>query len=721
MALIDDVEAVCTRLATDNGWHALLLHHGLDIKARPLAAELNKTLSVDRTLEGFADFSSHGQRGIEAASPSRSLLYHALASPNVVTDPNGNPLRLFPSAAEIDRVLNYVYGLRLPSLADLQQEAGAGTPLAIVVFAAQYQPAPDTGHRKHADLCFSRTGIARVGTAPARYDVARRGFLPWVANDPKAICVTPARYYAYIAMQKTGDAPGFGPWPVQPGDENEPFWAPLHKLFSGPECLAGMNVQVDLVLNHINEKLRRFHLRFPASTIGQPDFSQPPFTLKNGLVEWADEQEYGEGLLSPVPRPRLVEEAVHEGQALFFSIPPNPQYNGYIINRRYRQAKDGSVEDLNLNPDVVQIVKDGGYNALHFSDFTAEGSILATCPQLAGMMNSVAAYSLVSAPDFYPELTQRSLLDWSDRQAFPQPFFGASLKVLSDRRVAGNPDLEGGHFPPGDKGIAAVVSHVLDDAAPCNMAGVGSARRHTWIGFGAGGFFSPGWDISGNGFNPTHLNSHELGCPFTEDIRICASIGGFWAAVSPDNSNAFEPTNDWISIIPLTDQERGSWDGTPSPTLIDLGKGNHVVEYQNYVFTDYTKNALAGLLSVHHLAQTADADYQARILTMHNAFRALGAITRLQKNGWSVLSFTKTLRPDAELDQAESATGMVLPAPVHRYRIYKSDINQTTTPAHDFTKRHVVVIEMVDLFVCPSASLVKREQSPWQAYFHVQP
>ncbi|NSX07144.1 hypothetical protein HTX81_00955 [Pseudomonas lini] len=718
MSLLEAVEGVCARLATDEGWHALLLRHELDIKARPLEAELKRTLTVDRTAKGFEDFSLSGQRGIEARNPSRSLLFHALASPNVITDPNGKALELYPTAAEIETVLNYVYGVEPPSLTGLQQQAGEGTALAIVVFAAEYRPKPDTVHRKHADLCFSRTGIARTGTAPAVYDPMRRGFLPWMKNDPQAVCVTPARYYPYIAMQKKGDEHSFGPQSFQTNDDAQDFWVPLHKLFDGPECIAGLELAVDMAFYQINEKLRRFHLRFPDSGWQEPDISQPPFVITDDLVEWANEQAYGKGLLTPVPKTRLVEKATYEGKDVFFSIPQNPNFRGYIINRRYKRRDDGSIHDLNSEPDVVQIVKDGEYQALHFIDFTAEGWVRAACPQLetAGISNAVA-YSLVAAPDFYPEYTQRQLLEWSNLQEFPQPFFGQSLRVLSNTRAAGNPDLRGGHFQLEDKGITAIISHPLNEAEPAS-ADAAPAQRQTWLADAAAGSLSPGWEISGpggGGPRPQSLCAYELGSPFTEDVRICASIGGYWPSVSPDNSRAFEPTASWVPIIPLTDEESGSWDGVNGPQLIEAGDGKRVVEYTNYAFTDYTKNALAGLLSVHRPAQTTAEDYQARILSMHNAFKSLGAVTRAEKAQWSVLSFMKITRPNVELEQAESETGTCLQASVHFYRIYKNDRATTTTPADDFTKRHAEILEMVDLFVSPTLLLIKREQGSWQA------
>ena len=110
MALIDDVTAVRDRLAP-HGWTDLMSAHGLDLAAADLGAELSRPLpGIDRDLPGFEDFSLEGQRGIEPGHPARSLLFHALASPNVLTTPDGAPLGAFPTLAELDTIENYVYG-----------------------------------------------------------------------------------------------------------------------------------------------------------------------------------------------------------------------------------------------------------------------------------------------------------------------------------------------------------------------------------------------------------------------------------------------------------------------------------------------------------------------------------------------------------------------------------------------------------------------------------
>jgi hypothetical protein len=95
MALIDDVKAVCERLAP-LGWRDLLLKvtgGQLDIlkpTSAALRTELTKMLTaIDRTVTGFTDFSLSGTKAITAGSPANSLLYHALASPNVIAEISG--------------------------------------------------------------------------------------------------------------------------------------------------------------------------------------------------------------------------------------------------------------------------------------------------------------------------------------------------------------------------------------------------------------------------------------------------------------------------------------------------------------------------------------------------------------------------------------------------------------------------------------------------------
>jgi len=173
LALIDNIKIICTRLAP-HGWKELFAAHGLDISANDLATELNRKLekngktTINRNLKGFEDFSEEGFRGIEPGIPSRSLLFHALASPNVVFDIKGDELSAFPTLSQIETIENYIYATKNFALPQNQDEL---KELSIVVFATEYRTGSETVHKKHADMCFSRTGIARVGTEILRTEI----------------------------------------------------------------------------------------------------------------------------------------------------------------------------------------------------------------------------------------------------------------------------------------------------------------------------------------------------------------------------------------------------------------------------------------------------------------------------------------------------------------------------------------------------------------------
>lgn len=200
MSLIADLERLCARLAP-LGWGDLLLQHGLDLEAPNLAGELGRTLpAIDRRLPGFEDFCTGATRGVEPGDPAMSLLYHALTSPAVHPEANArhHPAGRYPTLDELDTLETYIYGLR-------PLDSSALDEAVIAVFAYQYRPGSSSAHRAHADLAFSRTGVARVGTGEAAWDPAWRSFRPDPAGGD-GIAVTPARYGAFVARPVRPDA-----------------------------------------------------------------------------------------------------------------------------------------------------------------------------------------------------------------------------------------------------------------------------------------------------------------------------------------------------------------------------------------------------------------------------------------------------------------------------------------------------------------------------------
>lgn len=710
-----------TRLAP-GGWHSLLLAHDLDILAEPLANELLKPLSIDRNVRGFEDFASAGSRVIEAAQPARSLLYHALASPGVTHDEAGQPLQLFPTPRETEAVLDYVYGVSPPTLASLEQQA-QGRPLAVVVFASEYRGAADTVHGQYADLCFSRTGIARVGTAPCHYDAQLRSFLPFVDDDPYGIRVMPVRYSAYIAMQHKGDAARFGPMDFQAGDAGLDFWVPMHKLFNGRQCLAGMDLTLDLDNHQINEKLRHIHLRHSGTGWQEPQISQPPFVISEGLAHWATLEDLGPGLLLPQDKPRLVEEAGYQGQRLSFLMPAN---TGGMVHGRHKLDAQGRLEDLNDREGVAELVKQGGYRALHYHDGTVDGWVRARCQPLDNLLPSQAAFSVIGPMDFFTLCSQRQLLRWArEEPALPGPdIWHVRLEALSNVRYCANLNLQDHPFSPEDRGVTAIVALPRDARPPSSpLKNLAPVARPSSLPDAAAGIFGPGWEVGWvrqpgeDGGCLNMLCGYQMASLFTEDVRICAALGSFWPGVAPDSARTFEPRSNLHSIIPLTDAEIGqgdatAWDHQQGPQLIEHD-GEMVVRYHAYEYTDYTRVALDGLFSLQSTGRVTQQEYQDRVLSMHRVYNVLGAGSdHGQRNTWPLLAFRTVQRPDPELDTAEQEAGLILDGRVHRYQMYKR--GASWTPDSDFKLRYVDIERQVSLLVGVGAILIKEGSAPWQ-------
>ena len=133
MALIDTLKAQLVELfESDPGWVALFNHHGWAFDVEELRAVdtqqlveylTTSTLDVDFTLPGFEDFHSEGQLLVCPGIPSQSLLYHALASPNVIAGPDGFELMHFASLALLDTLENFIFSVAGASLQSLEQRA----------------------------------------------------------------------------------------------------------------------------------------------------------------------------------------------------------------------------------------------------------------------------------------------------------------------------------------------------------------------------------------------------------------------------------------------------------------------------------------------------------------------------------------------------------------------------------------------------------------------
>lgn len=663
MALIDDVKTICDRLAPF-GWRDLLLavtSNVLDI-SQTTTTKLRNTLlaiipSIDRTRAGFEDFHPAASKAVTAGTPSQSLLYHALAScqvhPTADGKPSANP-KHYPTLDELDTIENYIY-----SLASDRTDLG---DTVVAVFAYQYRPASRTTHLRHADLVFSRTGVARVGTAAANYDASRRSFWVIPKDGSDSLCVLPARYAVFLARKAKPGAAGS----VQGGHNgpaDDDFLFPVHKLFDGRECLQGQNLTISYSEFHRNEKLRKIHslpetqggLRVPQGF----DISKAPFVRDstNGgnlasLIRAGSSVQ-----LTPKPGASLVHTVsqkntvANKNQLAHFIVPPIrtvrdretrfvdstleiPAFNEdrlapEYVNIRHKIDPQGSTtqipSDLNQEPSAsfASLMANGGYAAAHFVDDSCDGVVNASVTGLTGGTPTFPAFSLITAPDFFP------LADQSEVEA--DPTIGR-VRPLSKGRLPVNPTLPlpgdptSFAFARSEKTVTAIVGSTA--SGPVSAAPNLPNRMVSFLPDAASNVFAPGWDTSRSrdAVGP-FLTSSGLGSPFPEDAKLCAALASFWPAVAPDNGRTFG-NEGFGNQLPMLDEELGfhpnhervrtgnvvsyrGWDGEYGPFIEKVGTKQHV----NYVAierSDYVSNALAGRIRVSLTAEVQSEDLIAR-------------------------------------------------------------------------------------------------------------
>lgn len=453
MTLIEQLKTSVLDELAHHGWRELFARHGLDISlpADRLEEELSKPLQVDRSAPGFEEFSLAGVRGVEPGQLGLSLLYHALASPGCT----GPTLSLYPTLAQLDVVENYIYSRRRLTLAELRDPV-------LAIFAYQYRDRRHTTHRQHADIAFSRTGVARVGTHPAEYDGPSRGYGVNPGPGIKGFRVLPARYGLFIAERRVRGRDGAVLRPSKV-DEELIFLFPVHKVFAGSECLYQRNMKneiepvvvgpIDYAEVHINEKLARVH----DAQGGENDAYVPPHpTVAFNLKEYPFVRDSrtdptlvrlssvgASCQVMPVDG-KLVATAAQmvagKEELARFKVPqkgttrnrPNRYWSTFEIeaNGNSRAAPEylnirhepqaGDLVDLNELDSATfesKVLQAGAYEAAHFIDNSCDG-VLGVKPIVGIRLPIHCAFSLVTATDYFPQVDQVDVEEWVERQQY---------------------------------------------------------------------------------------------------------------------------------------------------------------------------------------------------------------------------------------------------------------------------------------------------------------
>lgn len=651
MSLLDDVKKICDRLAP-LGWRDLLLsltNDKLDI-AQPNVAALAKTLSaalkdIDRNRMGFEDFHPLANKAITPGRPEQSLLFHALSSPLVHPTPNGTPSKNqknYPTLDELDVIENYIYSL-VANRKDLDDTV-------IVVFAYQYREASRSAHLRFADFIYSRTGVARVGTSAPNYDAQRRSFWVIPNNNAAAIAVLPARYGVFLARRSKPKAAGTIQG-IQTGDNNRHFLFPVHKLFAGKECLDGCNIKIDFLEFHRNEKLRMTHI-LPEAEGGLPippgfDINEYPYVRnsRNGGNLVTIEKAGATALLVPTPGKILVRTAAQKN-----SLSNKEQIAHFIVPRKRKNIRDRETRYMEssleipshgedrIAPEYVNIrheinpagaitqkpknlntleansfnklMVDGGYPAAHFIDDSCDGCIEAIVSGLPQVRDNFPAFSLVTAPDFFP-LADQFEIELSPAIENTEPL--SRQRTLPVNPTIPRPsNLNSQAFKRDDKTVTAVVGG-LASGTQATILGQPN-HKISYLPDAASNVFAPGWDTArSRDAVGSFLSSSGLGSPFPEDAKLCAALSSFWPAVAPDNGRTFG-NEGFGNQLPMLDEELGfhpahervinnniksyrGWDGEYGPFFETIDSKRYV----NYVAierSDYVAHALAGRIRI---------------------------------------------------------------------------------------------------------------------------
>jgi hypothetical protein len=696
----------------ENGWGKLFAEL-LQTDMQGLA-----TLSVDKliapfdkrqiqslkasNISGFDDFA--GDRLIAPGFPAYSLLYHALASPRVkaagIT---------YPSLVDIDLMENYIYAIS--EWNDLKRcyKISATDKLVLAVFAYEYRPAFKTAHHLHADFLYSRTGFSRIGNRAAHYDSANRCYVNTVEGDtPNLVAVTPAKYALFIAKVSSPNGVVSMHSPREKLDDNYyespigngKILQPIRKMFNND--LLTNNAEIEFQEHHVGNKLsslRDIELFIGAvprkltGTLPQFDSSYlveaDQALIKQGSSFWVM-SKWGP----------LVRQTILDKQGIYFRFPGDANdlyFTTYsrlpveqieiITSKRgwYKRAgnnyQNGRSEPMYLNITHEKVPGTDAYSQISrtkdqyesdvdkahivplFEDSICEGKVWVDTskiiiPEIEKHSHSQPAYSVITAPDFFPQVDSFDLMGYDVAPGLGDGktnFFEGGTSNLASLRIPPNPSLiptTDVLFP--DSYTLVSTNTLLKDYSKSETDRAFSRfsdpnqdkgyRISSYLPDGCSSIFAPGWDVTYDlaGGKP-FLTTKGLGTPFVEDMKLCAAMNGMWVGSSPDASRTYQgdllysnrrnPTS-----VPLMDDELGfhrlspsgqestGWDGEQGPFL-QLVNGIWNVNFTDLRRADVVQNALDNKLDFSRLSALTSKDFILRMDCLQFCIEQLPSFT----------------------------------------------------------------------------------------------
>ncbi len=660
--------------------------------------------------DGFDDFA--GSRLIEPGMPQLSLLYHALASPRV--RPAAFTSANYPSVEQLDTLENYIYALRKFTIpeSDLKKE------YCFAVFAYEYRPAFKTPHHMHADMVYSRTGIARIGEREMNYDRMNRCWTNLPAIVPgttvKNIAVTPARYGVFLARKVTYDnihLLSMGKYKGEKNgddrydnfhDDKKWFLQPVRKIFDNDLLIN--EKALSFIEKHESRKIYNLIkpndeslIRKSADLIEQD--KSKTMTGSSFLVISRCSNESGPALVRPAKKSNAqVYIRVTDHSRYFTSynqevvedieiLDEQGRYrgvNGYqfgrnkpmYVNITYKRDDSNKTGFTALkraaNGAFETEIYKGGYETPLFEDSICDGYLTVDTSgwdghlmQGIGRKNCIPAFSIVTAPDFFPQVDNFDLAEFDvgpgTNSKNESSFYEGGVASLATIRISPDPKLIRNEMPDG-KSVDETYTAVYCEKNTSGFDGKKSfSDPRTPKGYFVSGYlpdvsssvFAPGWDITYSNYDSTNkpenvfLSTRGLGSPFVEDMKLCAASNGMWPAASPDASRTYQGSvtnkefniDEWLrnpTAIPLLDEEIGihkdspctdqskkgslGWDGEQGPFL-QMHDNKWYVNFTDLGRADYVDNALHQRVDASKLRELTSLELITRMSCLKKCIR----------------------------------------------------------------------------------------------------
>jgi hypothetical protein len=474
------------------------------------------------------------------------------------------------------------------------------------------------------------------------------------------------------------------------------FLQPVRKIFKGDALLG--NADINFSEYHVNEKLNSLvkafpdHFNNPIDAAGKHtfDINKPPFrvdsrnsamlvkcigtgssvlikSVPGGLVRWAKQNNrqiyYTVKKQDAAYFAAMNTAFVGNEEVLFYNDLDKQierEANPYDVPRNTPMFVNAKFKKNGTTPGFIHLERNprGNYLAALFEDSICDGCVTVDTKSWNSKLlpehvlhNCLPAFSIVTAPDFFPLVDNYDLAGFDFEDNTTNFFEGGVYSFCAERtrpnQTMQNPVTKQQAFDLHGDTFTAVFSEKKDikviSGSNYTQTSLRDYRASSFLPDVCSGVFAPGWDITyaNDTKKPdgtyakvdSHLSTRGLGSPFAEDMKLCAAMNGMWPAASPDAARTYQGSMDTDyrnpTAVPLMDIEIGlhadspackelhlfettGWDGEQGPFLERL-YNNVFVNFTDLACADYIQNALNGKMDMSVLRELTSPELRSRM------------------------------------------------------------------------------------------------------------